>query len=294
MRKSLPAFLVFISIISCKNNLLTPAIVNNIPSGIIVKEKSISGNLDSVVLNISLFSDSNSTLPDSIRDNISGAGININTSRFTNNRFLYFGNDNILDVFEGDTTAFAVLFDDDDKISGINDKYAVNRNAPFYVSGQVGFTYDSDNRIKELPYYGYDANGGCMIFMRSSVGNFYTNSSGKDSLVVVYDYGPSCGACPFCKDTVIVNFRSEYNTTHCVSLSFPSMPSNYYPSSNDYLQLMAYMPFPKLNGKLIDKIYYSSGNIRYTNLYTFDSQGRVKTAKIFFSVGREKLLEFNY
>ncbi|MBK9330721.1 MAG: hypothetical protein IPM95_15800 [Sphingobacteriales bacterium] len=119
------------------------------------------------------------------------------------------------------------------------------------------------------------------------------NAGRKDSLVVVSE-GPSCGSCPYCIDTVIVTFLGTKNYTNVCSLSFPSMPSGYYPSSNDYLQMLSFLPFPKMNGKLIDNIYYSTNHTRYSNTYTFDTAGRVKTARILFFGSSEKLIEFNY
>ncbi|MBK9330720.1 MAG: hypothetical protein IPM95_15795 [Sphingobacteriales bacterium] len=66
-----------------------------------------------------------------------------------------------------------MLLDDDNRICGVNDNYAINRNNPFQVSGQVGFTYDSDNSIKELPYYGYETNSGYSPYMLTSTGQFF-------------------------------------------------------------------------------------------------------------------------
>lgn len=285
--------IAFTLTLSCTKDSPEPGIISTIPSSIIVKEKSISGNFDSVVLNIRLFFHSDTTFADSIHDITVNTGVHINTSRFAQNHFIYFGRDADLREYDGDTIAFSVLFDDNNRIRGVNDNYVINRNYPFLVSGQVGFTYETDNRIKELPYYGYETSSGCSAYMLSSTGQFYLNAEGKDSLVIVSE-GPSCGSCPYCTDTVIVIFSSVNNNTNLCTLSFPSMPSGYYPSSNDYLQMLSFIPFPKMTGKLIDNIYYSTNHTRYTNTYTFDKEGRVKTAKLFFYGAAEKLIEFNY
>jgi hypothetical protein len=73
---------------------------------LIVKEKSISGNFDSVVLNIRLFSHSDTIFADSIYDNIGHTSVLINTSRFAQNRFVYFGKDEDLSEYDGDTVAY--------------------------------------------------------------------------------------------------------------------------------------------------------------------------------------------
>lgn len=285
-------FILFM--ISCQpENKITPEAINNLPSGIIVKEKSISGNFDSVTLNISLFAHADTTFTDSIVDNIGGVTLTINRSKFDANRFMYFGKDTDLSEVDGALVGFAILFDEQNRIKEIDDSYQVNNNQPSPISSQVGFQYNSANKIELLPYYGNLTSGGCNIYMTSSSSNFYTAANGNDSLMITYE-GPSCGAFPFLVDTVTVTFLNTPNNTNLSTLSYPSMPSTYYPCTNDYLQLMAYVPFPYLNGKLVDRIYYSAGNLRYTNSYTFDAQGRVKTATILFSAGREKLIEFNY
>ncbi len=289
--------IAFISIISCTNDPLRPADISNIPSNIIVKEKSISGNFDSVVANLSVFSHSDSVFLDSIYDNIGNIGIHVNTSRFAQSRFIYFGNNSDLIDYDGDSVATAVLFDDNNRISWIYERYIVNYNYQFQESREIGFNYDNQNRLQSLPSYGLRTNSGCFAFLLFSNGNFYSNTLGNDSLVLTIE-GPSCGGCPYCVDTVIVTFLNTPNNTKLATLSFPSMVSSSYPSSNDYMLLMQYLPFPKLNGKLIDKIYYSNGNLRYTNSYTFDGEGRVKTAKTakhyVYNTLKEELIEFNY
>lgn len=288
--------IAFLSIVSCTNDPLRPTDISNIPSGIIVKEKSISGNFDSVVVNLTIFSNNDSVFLDSIYDNIGNAGVPINTSRFAQ-RFIYFGNNRDLIDYDGDSVTTAVVFDDSNRISWVYERYAVNRNYQFQESHEIGFNYDNQNRLQSLPSYGLRTNSGCFAFMLFSHGNFYSSSSGNDSLVLTIE-GPSCGVCPYCVDTVIVTFLNTPNNTKLATLSFPSMVSSSYPSSNDYMLLMQYLPFPKLNGKLIDKIYYSNGNLRYTNSYTFDGEGRVKTAKTakhyVYNTLKEELIEFNY
>ena len=53
-----------------------------------------------------------------------------------------------------------------------------------------------------------------------------------------------------------------------------------------------------MNGRLIDKVGYMRQNgftYTYTNSYTYDSEGRVKTAKIYYvEKAKEELIEFNY
>lgn len=293
--------IAFISIISCTNETLKPADKSDIPSNIIVKEKSISGNFDSVVANLTVFSHSDSVFLDSIYDNIGNIGIHVNTSRFAQSRFIYFGNNSDLREFDGDSLTSAFLFDDNNRISWIYDQYSVNYKYPYPLSSEISFKYDNQNRIETVPTYGFrNFGGGCDIQLEGRSGNFYTTTNGMDSLVLTFE-SPSCGMCPYCTDTVIVTFLNTPNNTNLATLSFPSIPSNSKASSNYFMLLMQYLPFPKLNGKLIDKVYYSNfstGNLSYTNSYTFDAEGRVKTAKIaynyIYNTLKEKLIEFNY
>lgn len=152
--------IAFISIISCTNDPLRPADISNIPSNIIVKEKSISGNFDSLVANLTIFSQSDSVFLDSIYDNIGNVGIHVNTSRFAQSRFIYFGNNSDLIDYDGDSVATAVLFDDNNRTSWIYDKYAVNYKYPYPLSSEVNFNYDNQNRLQSLPTYGSRNFGG--------------------------------------------------------------------------------------------------------------------------------------
>jgi len=170
----------------------------------------------------------------------------------------------------------------------------------YQTSGQINFNYDLQNRIQSLPSYGNRTNsGGCFLYLSSTRGNFYTSVIGNDSLVLILE-GNSCAQpCEDCVDTVIVTFLNKNNNTNLAILSFPSLFSSSSSSSNNNMLLLQHLPFPNLNGKLIDKIYYSFGNLRYTNTYTFDAEGRVKTAKIAqhwsdYIILKEKLIEFNY
>ncbi len=302
MKKANQVILFFIVlgtlILSCQPNRLDPTIINNIPKNIIVKEKSISGNFDSIITNLTLNFHSDSAFAYGIHDNIGDTDIFINQSRFSQHKFIYFSKDNDLRDLDGDSVAMAVLFDDDNRVSWVYDKYVVNYNSPFQVSLEINFNYDITNRLKSLPSYGSrDNGGGCNVNLLESTGNYYTSATGNDSLVLMY-VGPSCGYCYYCVDTVIVTFLNTVNNTNLAILSFPSIPAAGYPSSNDYMQLMQFLPFPKLNGKLVDKIYYSNLNLSYTNSYTFDSEGRIKTAKIaynyLYNTLKERLVEFNY
>jgi len=289
---------ICLQLISCNNDSLRPTQTSNIPSHIIVKEKSIIGNFDSVVADYSLTAPSDTEFVGSIYDNLNQTDLFINRSRFAQNKFIYFSKDNELRDYDGDSVAMTVLFDNNNRIIGVYNQYSVNYNYPFQLSTEITFEYNNQNRLKSAPTFGTRNNGGgCSINLFEWVGAFYTTSTGMDSLVLTHE-APSCSGCYGCVDTVAVTFLEKSNNTNLATLSFPSKPVSNYCSSNNYMFFMQYLPFPKLNGKLIDKVYYFTENYQYTNTYTFDDAGRVKTAKIIYNFLygniQEKLIEFNY
>lgn len=262
-------------IISCKpENKINPETIRNTPSNIIVKEKSISGNFDSITVEMTLFQDHDSVYYDSISYKNFG-GLPFNFSHFAAHKFIYFGEPNIID---GDSIAFVIQFDDNNFITSITDEYSISANQPYYAGHKADFLYDNNKRMN---FFGDGETflGGCNVEATGAHGNYYTNSNGNDSLVILTEVA-SCNVGAYEYDTIIVNFLSNQNNTNELYLSYPTISSRTNYKVGSSLSFLQYIPFPKMNGKLIDNVYYSKNGFSYKNTYTFDANNRVKTAKI--------------
>ena len=294
--KTLTVLLV-VFFVSCKpESKIKPDAIKNIPSNIIVKEKSVSGNFDSVIYDMTLFPSSDSVFYDSIYFRNIGT-IPFNFSHFDQHKFIYFGDPTIID---SDSFYFTITFDDDNRINNIVDLYSTNHRYAFpEISRQATFHYNIENKINSF-IYGYGSSiGSCNIYTTGSNGIYYTNHQGNDSLVIFTDVA-SCNIGAFEYDTIIVNYLSKNNNTNELYLSYPTIPSRTSFTAEYNLFFLQYVPFPKVNGKLIESVYFNKTQqpftpIKYNYSYTFDANNRVKTAKIYyFDKAKEELIEFNY
>ncbi len=294
--KTLTVLLV-VFFVSCKpENKIKPDVITNIPSNIIVKEKSVSGNFDSVIYDMTLFPSSDSVFYDSIYfRNI--RTIPFNFSHFDQHKFIYFGDPTIID---SDSLYFTINFDDNNRINNIVDLYSTNNRYAFpEISRQATFYYTTENKINRFSYGYGNSTWSCNIYTTGSRGTYYTNSRGNDSLVIQTEVaGCNIGAYEY--DTIIVNYLSKNNNTNELYLTYPTISSRTSFTADDNLFFLQYVPFPKINGKLIESVYYHKFQqpftpIKYNYSYTYDANNRVKTAKIYyFDKAKEELIEFNY
>ncbi len=302
--------IAFISIISCTNDPLKPTDISNIPSNIIVKEKD-SNDVFKIVENINLYkSDDNSVYFDSIRFLTPLNGISLKTIIFNQSRFLsekiihtngYFPlypdtiRQNVL--LPDDAIVSVIMFDDNNRINKIGEylfrEKEMNVCVPFWKT-----TYeDNSNRITFLgPARRINYDCGCDPFFKECEFQYFTNQSGNDSLQIIIDIlNPCVGYYQF-KDTIVINYTSQSNNTNVVHLSYPALEMGQALTQFPFLfKIIENIPFPFLNSKLIDNVYFTKNGIRYNYIYTFDANNKVKTAKTYnFERDCEQLFEFKY
>ena len=264
-----------------------------------MKEKSISGNFDSVIYSLKLFKQADSIFYDSIHlvaNAYSFEGnFSFNYSRFSTYKFIYI--DQLLYELFGDTTSTAIFFDDSNRITSVTGAYVINYRTPSYTSESNSFYYDAYGKMNSFNLGSGSDIGSCSINLTKSEGRFFINSEGNDSMVITTSTA-SCGACWYCSDSIIVTFLSKANNTNELYLSYPTIPTLTGQPSYNEMFYFDYIPYPKMNGKLIDKVIYIRQNgtrFTYTNSYTFDAEERIKTAKIYyFDKAQEELIEFSY
>ncbi len=293
--------LIVVFFVSCKpESKIKPDAIKNIPSNIIVKEKSISGNFDSIVLELNFKKGNDSIFFDSlcvIQNNVTDCSTHFNYDKYLNNNYVYLTPFTIIDGFDLTT---ALIFDNNKKhVTAIKNNYWIINNSPYPDFTEVRFHYNLD-KINGCDF-GHDfGSSGCSDFTMSN-GVYYQNTRGNDSLVLIIKY-PSCARNRDENDTITVNFLPTPNNTNSLFLSFPTMfrTSTLFDPLANFIGPFGYLPLPNLNGKLIESVYFNTWMqlptpIRYNFSYTFDVYNRVKTAKIYqIGLATEELIEFNY
>jgi hypothetical protein len=219
-----------------------------------------------------------------------------NYSHFNRDKYIYIENTkNVLD----DTFAYAIKFDEYNHITNVGE-YAFIENTNRLCANYVSLSSDENGKIVGFGF-GDQANcGGCSGAFSTFAEYFYYDAiNGNDSLVII-TRGASCGPYDYRQDTIIVNYTNINNNTNVLHLSYPEIPPLAAGVDLSILDNIKNIPFPRLNQKLIESIYYNKNQqpftpIKYNYNYTFDANNRVKTAKIYqISQAKEQLFEFTY
>lgn len=155
---------------------------------------------------------------------------------------------------------------------------------PITSEPTTDFYYHLDGKISAIGYGTLYGTGGCGAGGSYASMNYLTAFNGNDSLLI--DIGTLSCSAPndVYRDTIYVSYLDKYNNTRALALTYPLfIYSNPYTFSLTGFDLL---PFKTLDAKLVD---HAQGSIIWNNMrfaytadykYTFDIQGRVKTAVI--------------
>ncbi len=300
---SIALFSFLFTMISCKKENSAKPTDESVPN-IIVKEKDSNGVFQ-IVQEMNLFVKNDSSIYfDSVQyimfsTTESLPTLVFNYSHFNRDKYIYIESTKIFPF--DDTFAYAIKFDEFNHITNVGE-YAFIENTNRLCANYVSLSSYENGKIGWLGF-GDNANcGGCSGAYATVAEYFYYNDLiGNDSLVIITS-GSGCGPYNGLHDTIIVNYTNKNNNTNVLHLSYPEIPSitGTASSESSVLNKIENIPFPRLNQKLIESIYYNKNQqpftpIKFNYSYTFDANNRVKTARIYqISQAKEQLFEFTY
>lgn len=277
-------------IIACRHdNSLQPAILNNLPSGIIVKQKDSSGVFQ-IKEQYKLFPDSNHIFFDSIQ---------IAKTAYTN-----YITSILFDYSLYNTKNLVVL---NYNGWGVD---SINANVLEFENGRINRLYAGYDLISFQPYdigLKFDYNDSLLYWVDAlentpDINAFHFNTTyfGNDSFEISSLDGSNFNFNFYYR----AYYNQHPNNTNSLILSgYPFLKTNVgnYPESL-VCDALSVIPFPKLHTNLVGYVrdidvdsiapkYIRQPDVNYN--YTYDENGRVKTA-IVNNLGTEFMIEYKY